>query len=258
MRRGMMIALVGTVFAAATPAFAAKPLAAVNPPTLHGFCSLAAPCGDNGTNTPTGVNPAVFSFAGSGQADTGSLWIDILVPNNVAAPGSFTISGALLGASTYTASLFNPIAWTTGQLDSYLGISASPTNTIGAYLPTTLTYQPGTTGFYVFQANVGTRTLLGTSAIGTAGQDAFLMQLGQSLAKGSYIVGFLNQSGVYGATANSGSILETGGPPPPPPPPPPPSVPEPGTWAMMLLGFGAVGASMRRARGTRVALRQAA
>ena len=35
------------------------------------------------------------------------------------------------------------------------------------------------------------------------------MQLGQSLAKGSYIVGFLNQSGVYGATANSGAILET-------------------------------------------------
>lgn len=29
-------------------------------------------------------------------------------------------------------------------------------------------------------------------------------------------------------------------------PPPPPSVPEPATWAMMLLGFGAIGAAMRR------------
>lgn len=31
-----------------------------------------------------------------------------------------------------------------------------------------------------------------------------------------------------------------------PPPPPPPAVPEPDTWALMLLGFGFVGAVMRR------------
>jgi hypothetical protein len=34
-------------------------------------------------------------------------------------------------------------------------------------------------------------------------------------------------------------------------PPPPPAVPEPSTWAMMLIGFGAVGFAMRR-RGSRV------
>jgi PEP-CTERM motif len=39
--------------------------------------------------------------------------------------------------------------------------------------------------------------------------------------------------------------------PPPPPPPPPPAVPEPGTWATMLLGFGMVGLLMRRRRPTR-------
>ncbi|GAA3893174.1 hypothetical protein GCM10022276_10460 [Sphingomonas limnosediminicola] len=245
-----MTAFAGAVFAAASPAFGAKPLAAVNPPTLHGFCSLAAPCTDNGTNTPTGVNPTVFSFAASGKAATGTLLIDILVPNNVAAPGSFTISGALLGISTYTASLVSPTAWTLGQLDSYLGITASPTNPIGAYLPTTLTYQPGTTGFYVYQANVGSRTLLGQSDVGKAGQDAYLMELSQALAQGSYIVGYLSQSGQYGATANSGAILQTS--------PPPPAVPEPATWAMMLLGFGAVGFSMRRGRHTSGALTQTA
>lgn len=41
-------------------------------------------------------------------------------------------------------------------------------------------------------------------------------------------------------------------PPPPPgddePPPPPPVVPEPGTWATMLLGFGLTGLMMRRRR----------
>lgn len=36
------------------------------------------------------------------------------------------------------------------------------------------------------------------------------------------------------------------------------SVPEPATWAMMLLGFGAVGFSLRRRRGYEVTLRQAA
>jgi hypothetical protein len=32
------------------------------------------------------------------------------------------------------------------------------------------------------------------------------------------------------------------------PPPPPPAVPEPASWAMMLLGFGALGFTMRRKR----------
>ena len=34
----------------------------------------------------------------------------------------------------------------------------------------------------------------------------------------------------------------------PPPPPPPPGVPEPSTWAMMLLGFFSLGGAMRSAR----------
>lgn len=35
---------------------------------------------------------------------------------------------------------------------------------------------------------------------------------------------------------------------PPPPPPPPPAVPEPATWAMMLMGFLAIGGAVRRRR----------
>lgn len=234
--RKLALAVAATIAAVSTPALATKP---INPPTLHGFCSLGNVCVDNGTNTPTSVNPPVFAFASSGQSATGTLWIDILVPNtvNVGVTGPFTISGALSG----TATLFSSTAWTSGQLDAYLGSAASPTNPIGAFLPATQTFQAAATGFYVFRANLGSTTLLGTSGVGGAGQDAYLMQLGQSLVQGSYIVGFLDQGpGSDGATANSGAILVTD--------PPPPSVPEPATWAMMLAGFGATGFALRRTR----------
>ena len=43
-------------------------------------------------------------------------------------------------------------------------------------------------------------------------------------------------------------VYRTGSATPPPPPPPPPAVPEPATWAMLLLGFGLVGTAARRRR----------
>ena len=78
--RKLALAVAATIAAVSTPALATKP---INPPTLHGFCSLGNICVDNGTNTPTSVNPPVFAFAASGQSATGTLWIDILVPNTV-------------------------------------------------------------------------------------------------------------------------------------------------------------------------------
>lgn len=249
MRRLAFIAA-ATLAVVSTPAFAVKPVnPPPNPPTLHGFCSLASPCLDNNTNSPTSVNPPQFAFAASPGSATGTLLIDILVPNSFglgALPASYTFSGALVG----TASLVSSTPWTSGFLASYLSLPASPANPIGAYLPGTQTFQPTATGFFVFQANVGTRTLPGTSAIGASGQDAYLSQLDQGLFVGSYIVGFLGQSGSYGATANSGAILETRA--------PPPSVPEPATWTMMLAGFGATGFALRRKRRSKALLAQIA
>jgi len=209
----------------------AKPV--VNPPTLHGFCGSAHPCSDNGTNTPTSVNAPNFGFSAGGHSATGTVYIDILVPDNVAIPSSYTLSGTLLGASTVTASLVSSTPWTTGQLDTYLGISASPTNPIGAFLPSTKVYDPAATGFYVFKANLGNITLPSNSGA----SDSSLLTLNTTLAQGSYILAFINQSGKYGATANSGAIFETGR-----------AVPEVATWGLMLVGFGAVGAVLRRRR----------
>ena len=239
--RKLTLFVAAALAAAATPALATQP---VNPPTLHGFCALGNICVDNGTNTPTGVNPPVFAFASSGQSATGNLTIDSLIPNNFTGTGPYTITGALSG----TATLFSPTAWTTGQLDTFLGITASPTNPIGAYLPATQGFQPTATGFFVFQADLGLATLLGTSGVGGPTQDTFLMQLGQVVPQGSYIVGFLNQgTTANGATANSGAILVTA-----------PGVPEPATWAMMLLGFGATGVAVRRSRRRKALLEQIA
>jgi len=213
--------------------------AAASSPTLHGFCKSDAPCTDNGTNTPTSVNPPNFGFSAGGSAATGTVWIDILVPDNVTLPLQYILSGPFLGANV-TASLVAGPAWTSGFLDAYLGISASPANPIGAFLPATQVFQPTATGFFVYKANIGTKTLPSNAGA----SDSDIMTTDLALAQGSYIVAFIDQGlDKQGATANSGAILETGltvithG-----------GIPEPATWTMMILGLGGVGATLRARR----------
>jgi hypothetical protein len=227
-----------SVLAGGLSALAISGAHAASAPTLHGFCSTAAPCTDNGTNTPTAVNPPDFGFSAGGSSATGDVMIEILVPDNVTLPASYTISGPLVGASTFTASLFSSTPWTSGQLDSYLGVSASPTNPIGAYLPSTLPFQPTADGFFVFTADLGSITLPSNSGA----SDSDLLTLDKSLFAGSYIVAFIDTGDTkLGATANSGAILETGG-------GVTHGVPEPATWGLMVVGFGGLGAMLRRRR----------
>ena len=58
--------------------------------------------------------------------------------------------------------------------------------------------------------------------------------------------------GFGGGIGGGGGGGDTPTPPPPMPPPPPPpiaaAVPEPSTWMLLLIGFAAVGASLRRAK----------
>jgi hypothetical protein len=174
---------------------------------LHGYCGGAGQCADNGTNSPTSNNPPLnFGFTISpGPASGSSFLIDILAPNNEPTPSNFALTGTLAG----TASLFSATPWTSGSLDAYLGISASPNNPIGAYLPSTQALDPGATGFFVFQANLGAATLQDASNPNVSP----LENISPGLALGAYIVGFLNEgtaaSPSWIATANSGAIFET-------------------------------------------------
>jgi hypothetical protein len=215
--------------------------------TLHGFCAGAGQCIDNGTNSPTSSDPpASFGFTTSPGPTSGDLLIDILTPDNQTAGPSFSLTGT----SSATATLFSATPWTSGQLDAYLGISASPTNPIGAYLPSTQAFDPGATGFLVYQANLGTLTLQSPSNPNISPLENIASGV---LPQGSYIVGFLNEGTVnnpsFQATANSGAIFETGS-----PGTVRSVVPEPSTWAMLLLGFAGLGlAGYRKAKGGRIA-----
>jgi hypothetical protein len=128
--------------------------------TLHGFCAGAGQCVDNGTNSPTTNNPPLnFGFTTSPGPNSGDLVLDILTPDNKTAGPSFGLTGTLTG----TATLFSATPFTSGALDAYLGISASPSNPIGAYLPSTQALDPRATGFFVYQVDLGTTTLQGPS-----------------------------------------------------------------------------------------------
>jgi hypothetical protein len=74
--------------------------------------------------------------------------------------------------------------------------------------------------------------------------------------------GSVDLMGVFGSLTLTGFANPVGGfitesslplppvEPPPPPPPPPPAIPEPASWAMLIAGFGLVGAVQRRRRAT--------
>ncbi len=213
---------------------------------LHGFVQGCATCTDNGTNTPIHTNPPQnFGFSVDPGPQTGNLILDFLVPNTAVPAGDLQSSTS--GSTTTlvgTATLFSSTAWTAGDLDSYLGISggASPNNPIGAYLPSTKVFDPTATGFYVFQVDIGTETLPKNN------NGPFTLFDADKGAQGEYIVGFLDTTapGMI-ATANSGALFLTGSGNTINPVLAP--VPEPSTWAMMILGFFGVGIMAYRRKG---------
>jgi hypothetical protein len=218
--------------------------------TLHGFCAGTGQCVDNGTNSPTTNNPPLnFGFTTSPGPNSGDLVLDILTPDNETAGPSFGLTGTLTG----TATLFSKTPWTAASnpggspLDTYLGISAKPANPIGGYLSSTQALDPGATGFFVYQVNLGTATLQGPSNPNVSPLENLSSGV---LPQASFIVGFFNEGTAaapdFQATANSGAIFDTGT---PSGGGEPPAIPEPSTWAMLMLGFAGLGfAAFRRAK----------
>jgi hypothetical protein len=196
---------------------------------LHGYPGV-----DNGTNTPVPPGYGNFGFTVSPGPATGDLLLDILVPNTVAKPASFTVHGTLSGGPfSGTATLFSATPWKSGDLDAYLGISAAPSNPFGAYS------QPGVKSYFVFQVDLGTTTLQDASKPNVNP----LLKITGSIPTGSYIVGFLNE-GTAGApnwiaTANSGALffpnggLPNGN--------PNAGTPEPATLTMLGIGIAGMG-----------------
>ena len=110
------------------------------------------------------------------------------------------------------ANLVSTTAWTSGTLASYVGLSASPNNPIGAYLPATQVLDAGATGYFVYQADLGTNKLIDNGSCQSAATCGPLLSLSASLTDGAYAVGFLNNptSGNIIATANSGALFFNG------------------------------------------------
>ena len=213
--------------------------------TLHGFCDTSdAGCVDNGTNTPTTLNPPNFGFSAGGHSATGDLMIDILVPDNVSNPSTtYTISGSLVGASTFTASLFSPTAWTSGALDASSRHFGKPKQPDRRLLPSAQTFQPSATGFFVYAADLGTQTLPSNSGASNsdpcpsrrppAGFLRSCLPRLRPMRPPTAVAIF--ETGLPGTTRGG-------------------AVPEPTTWAMMLLGFAGLGfAGYRKAQGGRIA-----
>lgn len=206
--------------------------------TLHGFCISPTPaCNDNGTITITKTNPPSFGFVADPGKNKYDFELLFLAPDNEdVTPGTFslTLNGTNVTNTSVTSALFKPVAFTSGKLEDYLGLSYTPSNPLSAFQPSTRAVDLGASGYYIYTFDFGNET--GNSKKqSTAPQ--FSLSSG-SIPLGSVFLG-LEWSGrdVVGATPPSGAIIVDAS-----------SVPEPASSAFALVGLAliAIGSARKR------------
>ena len=111
--------------------------------TLHGFCGSSpatSTCSDNGTITPSGVNPLLqFGFNRSPDSNSGLtnpiFELVVLLPSATADGQTITYTGSGGGISGTVTLTQHAGTFSSGSLDTYLGLTSvgGPANPIGGF-----------------------------------------------------------------------------------------------------------------------------
>jgi len=174
---------------------------------LHMTCLVG--CVSNGTTIDIGNPPLNWGFQASpDQPVPGALTVDFLVPTTAGIIPSIQVTGSMFGALSFTATLFSTDPWTASDkqaLEEYLGINASPTNSLTAFLNSDA-------GYYVCQGFAGSYALPQQGTPLSDGTTPLWSVLG-GVPFGTGITGFFNDgSGTLVATATSSSLHAVPGP----------------------------------------------
>jgi hypothetical protein len=175
-------------------------------------------CQSNGDNLASTSYPTNFGFKLTGQSGSGSIEgdfvVDILVPNNeYTSTASYTISSS--NSSETANAPVSTTPWTSSSnqtLSQYLDISLVSGTTSNSFsnfdcnpaASCANAYDPGLTGFYVYQINLGNLTLGSSPNLNFSSSSS-------SLPPASYIVGFLENNTWKGpnwiATASTSALF---------------------------------------------------
>ena len=168
-------------------------------------------------------------------------------------PQQFVTPASLEFSATSTSTTFDfqgyQLPGTLVLVNLFLGVTGTVPSVADNLLGTNFTYTPASCGALAGEGSLGaygTNDL--TFAGGCAGFYDSLAQTVSTTIGTSYTLSFVFSNvgqGPNGLRITASDAIAS-------------AVPEPETWAMMLLGFGVVGAAMRRGKQTKLTFRRAA